>query len=236
VPDSSAFPLARSIPLIGWWHLLIFSVLLPARAIGRLRTYRADAPRPNRLWALRLGLANTVLVGAVSLLAALFARIELFRFDAHLLQQGLLASVAVYGASALGGYALRRRELAHGSLVAYLFSPETAEERAWCVVVSIAAGFFEEITWRGVQTALLAHLTGGYWTGAALSAGLFALVHISQGWRSTVLIVIIALGLQLVVSLSGTLYLAMVVHAATNLTGLYFYRRSVWALSPEQHS
>jgi hypothetical protein len=137
----------------------------------------------------------------------------------------LLASLAVYVATAWSGYALRHHDRAQGSLVAYLFSPETGEERAWCVVASAAAGISEEISWRGVQTALLASLIGDYWIGAALSAVLFALVHVSQGWRSTVQIVFVALGLQFIVWTSGTLYLAMAVHAAVNVTALYILRR-----------
>jgi membrane protease YdiL (CAAX protease family) len=52
---------------------------------------------------------------------------------------------------------------------------------------------------------------------AGVSAVAFALVHPVQGWRSVILIVVFGLVVQGFFVLTGTLVLAMVVHAAPDL-------------------
>ena len=96
--------------------------------------------------------------------------------------------------------------------------PDTAQERAWWVLVSTLAGIGEEITWRGVQTALLAYLTGSFVAGAMLSATSFGVAHYMQGWKSAAIIAVFALGLQGVVWISGSLYIAMLVHVLYDIT------------------
>jgi membrane protease YdiL (CAAX protease family) len=95
---------------------------------------------------------------------------------------------------------------------------ENATERAWWLFVSVLAGVGEEITWRGVQTALLVPLTGRYWIAAALSAASFGVAHALQGWRAAAIIVCFGLGFQAIVVASGSLYIAMAVHVAYDVT------------------
>lgn len=96
---------------------------------------------------------------------------------------------------------------------------ENATERAWWLFVSVLAGVGEEITWRGVQTALLVPLTGRYWIAAALSAASFGVAHALQGWRAAAIIVCFGLGFQAIVVTSGSLYIAMAVHVAVRRHG-----------------
>jgi membrane protease YdiL (CAAX protease family) len=118
-----------------------------------------------------------------------------------------------------------RRAVERRTRVVHLFMPDTAAERAWWLAVSILAGVGEEITWRGVQTALLSALMGSYLLGALLSAVSFGLAHFIQGWRSAVVITIFALGFQTIVWLSGSLYVAMAVHVAYDMTAGLSYAR-----------
>ncbi len=74
------------------------------------------------------------------------------------------------------------------------------------------AGISEEITWRGVQTALLSNLTGHLWIAAIICSISFGLAHSIQGWTSSTIIVFFALGFHALVWLSGSLYVAMAVH------------------------
>ena len=52
----------------------------------------------------------------------------------------------------------------------YFFMPQGAKEKAWWVGVSAAAGFGEEVTYRGVLYLLLTLLTGSAWPAANSSA------------------------------------------------------------------
>jgi membrane protease YdiL (CAAX protease family) len=91
--------------------------------------------------------------------------------------------------------------------------------------VSLIAGIGEEITWRGVQMALVVALTGNYWLAIALCAISFALAHAGQGWQSAAIIVVFGLGFHLLVWLAGSLYVAMAVHLAYDLTAGISYGR-----------
>ena len=102
--------------------------------------------------------------------------------------------------------------------IVYLFMPDTAAQRAWWIAVSVLAGVGEEITWRGVQTALLIALTGSYWTAALASAISFGVLHFVQGWKSAPIIVFFALGSASIAWVSGCLYFAMAVHVAYDIT------------------
>jgi CAAX protease family protein len=89
----------------------------------------------------------------------------------------------------------------------------------------VPAGIGEEITWRGVQTGLLAAVTGSYAIGALLSALSFGGAHAMQGWRSGRGIVLFALGSQALVWLTGSLYVAMAFHVLYDVTTGITYGR-----------
>jgi membrane protease YdiL (CAAX protease family) len=113
--------------------------------------------------------------------------------------------------------------------------PANAVERAWWIAVAVLAGISEEITWRGVQTALLSNLTGRLWIGAIICSISFGLGHMVQGWKSSAIIVFFALGFQALVWLSGSLYVAMAVHMAYDITAGLTYGRlgKEFGYSPE---
>src|SRR6185436_18860320 len=93
------------------------------------------------------------------------------------------------------------------------------------IAVSLLAGIGEEITWRGVQTGLLAAATGSYGVATILSALSFGGAHMIQGWRSASVIVVFALGFQALVWLTGSLYVAMAVHVVYDITAGIAYGR-----------
>jgi membrane protease YdiL (CAAX protease family) len=113
----------------------------------------------------------------------------------------------------------------HNTRVAHLFMPSNATELGWWLVVSVLAGTGEEITWRAVQTGLLAAATGNYPTAVVLSALSFGAAHAVQGWRSSAVIVVFALGFQTLVWLTGSLYIAMAVHIVYDITAGISYGR-----------
>jgi membrane protease YdiL (CAAX protease family) len=165
-----------------------------------------------------------VVLASLSLAVARVEHIDraLVRSPGHLLT-ALTAGLAMYATAVVFMRPRWRRAVARGTRVVYLFMPETATERTWWIVVSVLAGIGEEITWRGVQTTLLVTLTGSYGTAALVSAISFALAHFLQGWKTSVLIVLFALGFQGLAWLAGSLYVAMLVHVAYDITAGFSY-------------
>src|SRR5215468_261481 len=92
-----------------------------------------------------------------------------------------------------------RRAVEKRARIVHLFMPSNGAERCWWIAVSVGAGIGEEITWRGVQTPLLAAALGNVWLGALLSAAMFGAAHLVQGWRSCLVIVVFALAFQSIV-------------------------------------
>lgn len=131
-----------------------------------------------------------------------------------------------------------RRAVERRTPIVHLFMPANATERAWWIAVSVLAGIGEEITWRGVQAALVGALTGSFWIAAVICAISFGFAHFIQGWRSTAVIVVFALGFHALVWLGGSLYVAMVVHVAYDLTAGVSYgklgRKLGYALGGEK--
>jgi len=96
--------------------------------------------------------------------------------------------------------------------------PRTAAQWALWLIVSLAAGVAEETAYRGVLVVLLASLTASFVTAVILSAIAFAVVHYPQGAKSMGWVFAIGLVMQAVVSVTGTLYVAMGVHAVYDVT------------------
>jgi membrane protease YdiL (CAAX protease family) len=91
-------------------------------------------------------------------------------------------------------------------------APRTAGERSVFYVLCVAAGVGEEIVYRGVLFTLFAVLTGSWWLAAALAALVFGAMHLYQGPRTAGLAGLYGLRDHVVVGLTGTLWVAIVVH------------------------
>ena len=96
--------------------------------------------------------------------------------------------------------------------VVALFMPTNSTERMLWLAAAALAGFGEEITWRGVQTTLLNRVTGNIFIAIAIAIVMFAISHAIQGWGSVGVIAMYTAGFHAIVWLSGSLYVAMVVH------------------------
>jgi membrane protease YdiL (CAAX protease family) len=219
--------------LAGWYHLLFFGAFLPLIAVlNRKRLLGTATALPNRLRHFQKTVFELAAFAALSLLVARVQWISLF--PRSLPSPGAaLAGLAMYVAAVLYMRPNWRRAVERRARVVHLFMPSNAVERAWWLAVSVLAGISEEITWRGVQIALTAVLTGGFWTAALLSSLSFAMVHIVQGWKSAAIIVLFGLGFSALVWLSGSLYVAMAVHIAYDITAGITYGRLGRELAPE---
>ncbi len=104
-----------------------------------------------------------------------------------------------------------------GRRQARLLAPRTAREHAGFVALAAAASVGEEIIYRGVLFMVFAALTGSWWGSALLAAVVFGLAHLAYGWRTALVIMLYGVRDQLVVGLTGGLYVAMAVHFAHDL-------------------
>lgn len=219
------FPFVYEINAAGWFHLIYFGFLIPYFAATRARRFRAKSqPLPNRLRHFQRTAATLLMFGAVSLVVARAEWMELF--------PRTVPSWRALGAGALmlvltvafmrpkWRAAVERRER-----VVYLFMPANTSERVWWIGVAVLAGISEEITWRGVQAGLAANFTQSIWAAFIICSISFAVGHAVQGWKSIAVILAFALGFHFLVWLSGSLYVAMVVHVAYDvLAGITFGR------------
>jgi membrane protease YdiL (CAAX protease family) len=217
---------AHAITLAGWMHLFVFGLLLPALVVRNARAIsNRRMPLPQRMAHFRSTAVALVMFTAMSLIVADVERMSIFAEGVPHPLPGLSAGVAMYVAAVLVMRPLWRKAVARGARIVHLFVADTREERAWWLAVSLLAGIGEEVTWRGVQTGLLATVVGDYWIAAVLSGVSFALAHSVQGWKSVLGIFIFALAFQAVVFASGSLYIAMLVHVAYDLTAGFTYGR-----------
>ena len=233
------FPFVFEINPAGWAHLAYFGLFIPALVVrGRMKIRNTKTPLPNRLRYFQTTSFTLVMFAALSLLVARAEWIELFpRAWPPLL--AVLAGVVMLVATVAFMRPLWRRAVERrtpvGARVLHLCMPANGVERAWWIVVAVLAGISEEITWRGVQTALLTNLTGRLWIAAIICSISFGLGHMVQGWKSSAIIVFFALGFHALVWLSGSLYVAMAVHTAYDIIAGLTYGRlgKEFGYSPE---
>ena len=216
-------PQAYWVTPLGWYHLIVFGLLIPLGAV-RGRRKLAARPLPSRTRHFVLTTVTLMLFCALSLWTARDHALPLFP-RAWPRPAGVVAG-AVLLIVAVGFMRPRwRRAVERRARIAYLFMPRSGPERALWTLVAATAGVSEETIWRGVQPALLWAVVGDPYLAAGLSAVSFGVAHMLQGWRSAVVVTGLALGFQIVVVLSGSLYVAMAVHFIYDLTAGLTYGR-----------
>lgn len=204
-------------------HLLFFGVLIPWLA-WQSRAKLARHPHPPRRRHFVAVLIQLLLFLVLSLVVARAEGIPLFvPFD--LRWPAVLAAALLLG----GGIALMRPKWRQGverrEKTLHLFMPRDRTERVLWVAVAVAAGVSEEITYRGVMFVVLVGLTGNAMMAAVGASLIFGLSHIVQGWKSAGIISVIALCLHGLVAVSGSLYLAIAVHAIYDVIAGLAYGR-----------
>lgn len=218
------FPFVYRIDSFGWMHLVNFGVFIPLLAVlGRKRMMPSHGPLPDRGRHLRHTAFGATAFGGMSLFIAHVEGMDLF--PRAFSWVGAMAGIVVLAAAVAGMRPRWRRAVAANVRVVHLYMPSTVRERAWWIAVAFLAGAGEEITWRGVQWALLANLTGSYSLAALLCAVMFGVAHMVQGWRTAVVIVGFSLAFHLLVWIAGSLYVAMAVHIAYDVMAGLTYGR-----------
>jgi len=198
------------VSVLGLFHLYWFGAAMPYLAIKSKSRIQAR-PLPPRRRLFMNSAATLVALGALSLVAARAEHITLFPV-APPRATGVGAGAVMLALFVTFMRPRWRQAVEQRKRVLYMFMPRDRVERALWLVVSLAAGVSEEITWRGVQPALVARLIGRPVAAAAIVAVTFGISHMTQGRRSVAIISISAMAFQGLVWLSGSLYVAMAVH------------------------
>jgi membrane protease YdiL (CAAX protease family) len=215
---------ASGVGSAGAVFLLLFAVAVPLlayRGRDRLTSIRPLPPRTRVYVSVLLQLTLFLLLGVWT---ARREGVALWRpADAWPLWGVATAVVLVVMALATRG--IRRAAVARREPRVYFAIPQGAVEVWLWVAVSLMAGVAEELVYRGVMTELLVRLTGSLGVAWGVAVLAFTVAHANQGLRSAIVIAVFALTAHVLVSLTGTLLFAIVLHAAYDVwAGLEYAR------------
>lgn len=206
--------------------VLLVLIVMPIGAVrsralvsGRATRRSAVRPAPKRADILARALVVQLLLFCLSFLVARHQRMHLWSWTGvrpTTIGIAIGALAVLLGVGALS-WRLRTPDERRTLWLRHLL-PRTSLQWALWLVVSLAAGIAEETAYRGVLVVLLASLTASFVTAVVLSAVAFALVHYPQGAKSMGWVFAIGLVMQAVVAATGTLYVAMGVHAVYDVT------------------
>lgn len=196
---------------LAWLFLVIICVLLPLGAVRQHRRLDAGTIPPTRM---RIYVSAIITHASFVLAVWVVARGQRM----NLLPPSRLTAVhTLIGliALAIGLLPVLERFRLNDPVAkerTRLIAPRTSKEHALFYLLSVTAGIAEELTYRGMLFTLLAALFGGWWIAAIIAAAAFGIVHLFQGWKAAGIAALMGLREQLVVGLTGTLFVAMAVH------------------------
>ena len=96
-------------------------------------------------------------------------------------------------------------------------APQSPEEVRAFSLVAVTAGICEEIVYRGVLMAVLVPAIG-LWPTVGLTSVIFGMGHVYQGFEGIVKSTLVGLAMALLTVFSGSLFVAIVLHAVVDLT------------------
>lgn len=223
----SAMQLPGIVSLAFLAYLLFFlpwAALRSARWLRAAQEGREEAPSRLGIWI------STLLSQAILLLFAWFTGrgfdYEIFALpplDGRDLLATLLTLTICFALLVLA-HVMRSAE-ERRTLLVYALVPQSHREWGLGALTVVVASVAEEAAYRGVGMAILVHILGNPWPAALVCAVAFAFAHSIQGWKSGVVIFVLALVMHALVVITGTLVLAMGVHAIFDVVAIFAIRR-----------
>lgn len=208
----------------GYVHLFFFGVFIPYAAWRSKKRVAGAAAAPDFRAHQLSTMATLIVFAGFSLSVALVEGIEIFPPRVPSLTS-IAAGVVALVAMILFMRPRWRTAVEKRTKTLRMFIPRDATQRVQWIVVATLAGISEEITWRGVQFALIERLVHVTLLAALISAISFAIGHVIQGWRSVTIVFVFALVFQSLVWLAGSLYVAMAVHLLYDIIAGLNYAR-----------
>lgn len=218
------FPNTPSLLFLG--YLLVLLPLAAKRSAAAINRVEATSAAPSREVIWRSACIQLVFLFVLAWFAGSSFGFEIFAIGAIGVREIGLASGAFLLILALRSLLrMTRTPEEQRNLGIYRRAPRTNRELAWFSLASILAGVAEEAAYRGVGWSILTYSLGNAWLAAAILSIAFALAHWSQGRKSGIAILCIALIFHGLVALTHTLVLALVVHATYDLIAGHAIRR-----------
>jgi len=208
-------------------YLLVLLPWLAFRSAGRLREARAaSAGKPEQILPReRIWIGTIVSLGLLLWLAWVVGSSFGYRFfavPALGVREGLAALAALGVCFALRSISRAlRSEDERRNMTVYFLAPRTSRQWALWTVTVVVASVSEEIAYRGVGMEILWYSLGNGWVAALICAVAFALGHWTQGWKSGLVIFVLALTMHGLVAYTETLVLAILVHAVYDFVAGY---------------
>jgi membrane protease YdiL (CAAX protease family) len=217
------------VSLVFLLYLLAVLPWIAIRGAGLLRAAREGRllqPLPSRTTIWVQTIIAQVLLFALAWYTGRQFDFRIFALPAIGAREAAAALVAL--AAHFGLYAISRAvysEAERRRMLIYFLAPRTLRERlAWTVTVLVAS-VAEEAAYRGVGMSILWYSLGNPYAAAGVCAVAFALAHWTQGWKSAAIIFVMALVMHGLVAFTGTLVLAMAVHAIYDFAAGYLVGR-----------
>jgi len=202
-------------PIFGWWAYQRFLERLAREGGAALvREYQYGL-----IWLVGIGLAVALLWQSAGRdWAALGLASRNASGVAFGIVIGALVGLAlrpfIFLASAKAAASLRPK---FGQMEAFL--PKTAQQLRWGLVVSVFAGVFEELAYRGYLIAYFGTWLN-QWGALAASSVLFGLAHSYQGFSGMVVTGFLGALFGWVYLATGSLFLPMLLHAALDISSM----------------
>jgi membrane protease YdiL (CAAX protease family) len=209
-------------------YLFFLLVFLPFMAIRSARVFNAPAPadgapRTRPIPSRTAIFANTTVMLVLLFVLAWFTARSLgypiFAYQtigARELLAGLVALGVMIALIPVSRMIRSAEELRNAPINRMM--PQGPRETAIYSLMSVIAGISEETAYRGVLTQILWYMLGSPWPAMFIAAVAFAVVHGSQGWKSAIVVFVIACLMHALVWYTGTLVIAMFVHAIYDLS------------------
>lgn len=223
--------------LVVVWLLVMRAITRERREYGKFKRLRSTQARQKvyRKWLVEgflmfAGLTGVILLAAHPYLEPVLADAREWAPVAWLVERlsGGLGVIVATAASVIFVVALllpvfllrgNQEEIpAVGDIRALL--PRTRGEVWYGAALSINAGVFEELLFRLSMPALLFGITGNGALAFGLAALLFGVLHLYQGASGVLLSTIVGVLLTLIYLLTGSILLAIVLHALVDLRSL----------------
>ena len=204
---------------LGFWgqqFMVWVLILIPALGIVGYVQIRRKKPLPLKRERYRRALIGQAGFLVITVVAAREQRVQILAgplpsLTAWLVAAGFLVIMGLRLRQAWARLSPERLERAR------ILLPDHPSQMRWWVAISAMAGITEECAYRGLAMRFLTDNNSSFWLALLLCVSAFAIAHAIQGWRGILATATIALLLHGVVYETGSLYLAIVVHAVYDL-------------------